>query len=81
MSKLTANAVREIVGPVDEELIARILATGASEADLLAAVAWVEEDDYMGEESSRRPTGTVARLCAILQEAKETGEEDRQLPD
>lgn len=70
MAKLTGARIREIIGPTDENLIIQILDTGAEDSDLLEAMAWLEEDDYVGPEREARPAGLAAELCALLEQAK-----------
>jgi len=67
MTRLTSEAIRRIVGSVDEKTAADLLATEASEDELLEAVAWVDADDAMMDEGRPMPHGRVARLIEILQ--------------
>lgn len=75
MDKLTAEKIREVIGLTDDELTLRILETGASESDLVAALTWLEEDDYIGPETHHLPDRAVARLCEILEQEKGPVEE------
>lgn len=77
MAKLTAARIREVIGPADEDLIIQILDIGAEDSDLLEAMAWLEEDDYVGPEREARPTGLAAQLCDLLERAKGP-DEDRE---
>lgn len=77
MAKLTAEKIREVIGPADEQLIVQILDIGAEDTDLLEAMAWLEEDDYVGPERESRPAGLAAQLCALLEQAKGP-DEDRE---
>ncbi|MEQ8966060.1 MAG: hypothetical protein RID91_09565 [Azospirillaceae bacterium] len=68
----TAAEVVEIVGRLDDVVIADIVATGASPAEVLEAWTWMNADDYMGGDLERPRTHKVARVLAIL---------EAQLPD
>lgn len=77
MGPLTAKTVRDIVALADDDLVTQLVETGASEADLMAALAWLDEDDTAGKEGIESPTGHIAALCEILQAARETPEDER----
>jgi hypothetical protein len=66
MSELTRDQVVSAVHPVDDATVAEIIATGANEADLAAACAFVarEAHDHAGREV---PTGTIGRVISILE--------------
>lgn len=72
---LTPELVENVIGPTDEDLKAELILTGATSADLLEAVAWLEADQATGRQTRRMPHGMVARLCQIL--AARQPEEDR----
>ena len=78
MGTLTAKSVREIVALADDDLVTQLVETGATEADLLAALAWLDEDDQIGKAGVEGPSGHVAQLCDILQAARETPEDERR---
>jgi len=65
---LTAANVHEVLGPMDDELVARIIATGATVEELIEAFEWFNADDYMGREVKHPFVGVVAEVCEILQE-------------
>ncbi len=46
----TASEIIEIVGRLDDGVVARILATGATPAEVLEAFTWVSADDQLGTE-------------------------------
>ena len=64
--KATASDAAEILGPLPDERIAAILATGATVRHLEEAAAWAAgESDVMGQ--MRRPvSGPVAAVYDIL---------------
>jgi hypothetical protein len=62
----TAEEVLEIVGPLDDSVLMRIVETEATPAEVLEAFTWVTADDQIGTEVERRPRGAVARVYGIL---------------
>ncbi|MGB8276180.1 MAG: hypothetical protein WCF16_13025 [Alphaproteobacteria bacterium] len=66
MTKLNRDDVIGIVGPLDDFRIARIIATGASAAELTEAFEWLSEDDVMGPKLRRPLSGRVGELYDIL---------------
>ena len=78
MGTLTAQTVRDIVALADDDLVTELVETGASEAELMAALAWLDEDDQAGKAGVEAPAGQVAQLCSILQAARDTGEDERR---
>src|SRR5207253_405213 len=62
----TAEEIRAIIGPAEDGLIAGIMATGATAAEVLEAFTWNNADDALGRELNRAPRGTVAEVCDIL---------------
>jgi hypothetical protein len=63
-----ANAAEivEIVGPLDDAVLVRIIATGATAAEVLEAFTWASADDQIGTELERRPRGAAAAVYEIL---------------
>ena len=70
MERATAAEVIATFGPLDEDLVARIVAVGASEAQLLAAKAWMAADHYMGPAGKPPPTGPVKEVCELIESAE-----------
>jgi hypothetical protein len=81
MSKLTsvssasASEVRTIVGPLDDAVIARIVETGATAAEVLEAYTWLMADDQLGTELERTCKGKVAQVYEILEEETQPADE------
>ncbi len=75
----TAAEVVEIVGPLDDQVIARIIGTGASAADVLEAFTWLNADDYMGK-LERPKIGAMAAVIDILEAEMPLPEERRPTP-
>jgi hypothetical protein len=71
----TASGVIRIVGPLEDDVITSIVATQATEAEVLEAVKWFTADDALGSELRRTRTGRVAQVYDILA-AEEQDEED-----
>ncbi|MBY5368151.1 hypothetical protein HFO98_19740 [Rhizobium leguminosarum] len=69
---LSSEDVIAVLGPVDETLVADILATGASVRDLAEAWAWVNADEALMNEGRRLPAGKVAELVDLLEVDDET---------
>lgn len=78
-TRLTAAAIREIVGPIDDATAARIEATGATPGELLEAWQWMTSDDVLGGIEGRRRSTAVNQLMGILQETVEPPDEDARL--
>jgi len=62
MSGLTREKVIEILGPLTDEHVAKIMATGASEEEVVEAGAWLNQEDYMAAGLHRPLRGRVAAL-------------------
>ena len=76
MARLTAKSVRDAIALADDDLVTQLVETGASVADLMAALAWLDEDDQIGRLGAEGPSGPVAALCDILQAARQTPEDE-----
>ena len=62
---LTAEDVRRIAGRLSDDRISAILATGATQAEVVEAFTWLSSDEYLG--GLERPlSGTVADVYEIL---------------
>jgi hypothetical protein len=72
----TAAQIIAILGPLEDDLVMRILATGATPAEVLEAFTWATADDQIGTELERRPRGAAARVYEILK-AEEPDAEER----
>lgn len=63
---MTSDDVIAILGPSDETLIADIIASGATRAELAEAFAWANNDEALMGEGRSLPTGTVVLLIDLL---------------
>jgi hypothetical protein len=68
---MSVKEVTDVLGPVDEVLVADIVATGATSAELAEAWAWVNSDEALVGEGRHLPSGRVARLIDLLEPDEE----------
>ena len=66
MLTLTADDVRAVLGPVDDSLVAEVLATGASREELVEAYAWITNDEAPVNVGRPLTSGQVAQLIDVL---------------
>jgi hypothetical protein len=71
-----ASQIREILGPVDDEVVIDIVNAGATAAEVSEAFEWLNDDDYMGAELNRSMNKNVQRVYDILR-----NDRDRMGPD
>ena len=76
MTPLTRQAVQRILGPVDDHMVAELLATGASEEELREAWTWANSDEALVNEQRPFPTGRAAELVEILSASPVDDEEE-----
>jgi hypothetical protein len=62
----TASEIVAIVGHLDDGVLARILDTGATPAEVLEAFTWAHADDQLGRELLRRPHRAAGAVFDIL---------------
>ncbi len=63
---MTRDDVVAVLGPVDESLLAEIVATNATREELTRAWAWLNSDDALIGELRHLPGGKVAELIDLL---------------
>lgn len=63
---ISADALRRLLGDIDDATCARILATGATEAEVIEARQWLTADDQLGTELERGKRGVVGEVYEIL---------------
>ena len=73
----TAAEIIEIVGPLDDAILMRIVDTEATPAEVLEAFTWTTADDQIGTELGHRPRGAVARVYEILKREEAEPDERR----
>ena len=62
----TAAEIIEIVGPLEDAVLMRIVETAATPSEVLEAFTWATADDQIGTELEHRPRGAVAQVYEIL---------------
>ena len=63
---MTATDVVSVLGPIDEALLADIVATDATALELAEAWAWANSYEALVAEGHPLPTGKVAELLDLL---------------
>lgn len=66
---LTREQIEKMLGPVDTQLAAEIVATDATAEDLAQALVWLHSDEAMLNEGQHMPSGVVAELIGLLEAA------------
>lgn len=80
MSTLSRRDVVKAFGDLDEVIIAEIIATGASPAELAEAQAWASNDEALINSGRPLPTGRVGRLVEIIDKKAREEEELQETP-
>ncbi|MGE5271437.1 MAG: hypothetical protein ACM3JG_17385 [Thiohalocapsa sp.] len=62
----TASEIVAICGHLDDDVVARIVATGATPAEVLEAFTWCSADDQIGTELQHSRRGAVGAVYDIL---------------
>jgi hypothetical protein len=76
MSALTRKDVTAMLGELDDEVVAEIIATGATPEELAEAHAWLANDEPLINAGRPLPSGRVARLVDIVAAITEEEEEE-----
>jgi hypothetical protein len=66
MSTLTRKDVTAMFGELDDVVIAKIIATGATADELAEAHGWLANDEPLMNAGRPLPSGRVARVVAII---------------
>ncbi len=64
---LSYDEAKEVLGPVDDTVIADVVRVGATREELAEALAWIGSDDMLMREGKPPPSGRVATLVEILE--------------
>jgi hypothetical protein len=72
---ISAVELHRLLGDLDDATCARILATGASEAEVVEARQWLTADDQLGTELEHGRRGVVGEVYEILSEVEAPLEE------
>ena len=70
---ITRGEVVAVLGPVDETLVAEIIATGASLSELREAFAWLNSDEALMNEGRPLPGTRVAALIDLIEPEEDFG--------
>jgi len=76
MSALTRKDVTTMLGELDDDVVAEIIATGATPEELAQAHAWLANDEPLISAGRPLPSGRVARLVDIVTAITEEKEEE-----
>lgn len=72
----TDKEIRSILKPADEDIVMAVRKANASREDLLEALEWLEDDDFMGKAARKPLSGSARQVYDILLEDR-----DRLGPD
>lgn len=64
---MTHDEILSVLGPVDDELAAELLATGASGAELREAWNWLNSDEALMGQGRPLPGSRIAELIDLLE--------------
>ena len=76
MNTLTRKNVTAMLGEFDDEVVAEIIATGATPEELAQAHAWLANDEPLMNAGRPLPSGRVARVVDIVAAITEEEEEE-----
>ncbi|PYE89943.1 hypothetical protein [Phyllobacterium leguminum] len=68
---ITRENIIAVLGPVDDTLIAEILASGATTEELIVAWGWITNEEALVREGIPHATGRTAELIDLLSEDDE----------
>ncbi|MGX6568816.1 Magnesium transporter [Cupriavidus necator] len=63
----TASEIREIVGALDDEVVALILDAAPTAAEVLEAYTWLRSDQRLSHRAEYELQGKTARVIEILE--------------
>jgi ribosome-associated translation inhibitor RaiA len=75
----TAGEVRDILGPFESDLIAQVMATGATAADVTQAYAWLRSDEHLLRGLQHDLEGAAAKVFDILDAAYPNFDADHRM--
>jgi hypothetical protein len=76
MSALTRKDVTEMFGELEDVVIAKVMATGATSEELAEARAWLANDEPLMNAGRSLPSGRVARVVDIIAAINEEEEQE-----
>ncbi|HUZ75144.1 MAG TPA: hypothetical protein VMU87_19330 [Stellaceae bacterium] len=63
----TGHEIVEILGPLDDAVLAAILRTDATRNEVMEAYVWLSADDQLRRERHSTIRGKAAEVCRILE--------------
>jgi hypothetical protein len=78
---ITAEEIHDIVGTLDDAVVAAIIAKGATIKDVSEAYAWLTADDSLGKELRHACQGRAAIVCDLLASEIEPSEQPARRPN
>jgi hypothetical protein len=76
VTSVTRKEVAAMLGPLDDVVVAKIIATGATLEELAEAHAWTSNDEALMNIGKPLAGGRVAHLVEIIAAVKEEEEEE-----
>jgi hypothetical protein len=76
MGTLSRKDVVAMLGGLDDVIVAKIIATGATTEELAEAHAWLANDEPLMNAGRSLPRGRVARLVDIVAAIEEEDQEE-----
>ena len=67
MAQLSPDDVRRFVGPVDDTVIADIIALGTTPEELAEAHAWLTSEEYLLNQGRSPPAGRAQRILTLVE--------------
>ncbi|QOZ36773.1 hypothetical protein [Bradyrhizobium sp. CCBAU 53421] len=80
MTQLTRDDVLKAVGHADDVTIAKIIASGATVAELAEAQAWLANDEPLMNDGRPLATGRARELVDILSELEPSADDEPSPP-
>jgi hypothetical protein len=62
----TADEIGKILGDLDDPVVVSIMRIGATAAEVMEALQWLEDDETLEPDTGREPHGAVRAVYEIL---------------
>ncbi|XUW90490.1 hypothetical protein OH764_26350 [Burkholderia sp. M6-3] len=63
----TANEIRQIIGPFEDDVVIKILDVQPTATDVLSAFTWLRSDEFLQRRLEHELHGRAARVFEILE--------------
>jgi hypothetical protein len=73
MAELSADEVRDIIGPLSDAVVAEVIATGITKNQLVAAFARVKQDKKAHDPGAQLTPGAFADVVDLLERLNHEG--------